>query len=57
MSELCKHVADGSCRKKTRDKKRDRHATSDDDDFMDMRLQSKKTRNHNAKREEYDDMQ
>lgn len=57
MSELRKHVADGSCRKKTRDKKRDRHATSDDDDFMDMRLQSKKTRNHNAKREEYDDMQ
>ena len=55
MSELRKHVADGSCRKK--DKKRDRRATSDDDDFMDTRLQSKKTKNHGATREEYDDMQ
>lgn len=36
--------------------KRDRRATSDDDDFMDMPLgsQSKKTKNHSATREEYD---
>jgi hypothetical protein len=56
MSELRKHVADGSCRKK-KDKKRDRHTTSDDDDFVDMRLQAKKTKKHSAKREEYDDIQ
>ena len=58
MSELRKHVADGSCRKK-RDQKRERHTpTSDDDDFVG--LHTKKKKGHSAKREEnlkYNDMQ
>lgn len=59
MSELRKHVADGSCRKKKRDQKK-RHTTSDDDDFVDMGLHLKKKKAHRSKREEdlkYDDMQ
>ena len=57
MSELHKHVADGSMQKEEGSKKR-HTPTSDDDDFVG--LHTKKKKGHSAKREEnlkYNDMQ
>ena len=53
MSELRKHVADGSC-KKQKGKKVRREAESDDDDFVDMRSRTKRTKDHSPNKEESD---
>ena len=45
MSELRKHVADGNCKKKRKDHKRERPKVKIDDDFVEVKKQKRQSSN------------